>query len=208
MKKLLFILLLFSLVFAETETLRPNATGDETSITSTVGSAIHWENVAEVTADDAISHNWTESTSYVRDLYNLPVSSGSGTINNITVYIRWFSERTTNNFAKVSIKSGSTVTDGDIHTGSGNNAWNNDSQVWTLNPDDVGAWEWADIDALQIGVSLTGIPTREVRITQVYVIVDYTPITSDWTGTVGGVTNPAKVMNIDVSNIFSIGGVE
>lgn len=206
MKKLLFILLLFSLVFAETETLRPNATGDEASITGTVGSAIHWENVAEVTADDNISYNWT-STSYVRDLYNLPISSGSGTINNITVYIRWFSEKAQNNFAKVSIKSGSTVTDGDIHAGA-NSSWNDNSQVWTLNPDDGGAWEWADIDALQIGVSLEGSANKEARITQVYVIVDYTPITSDWTGTVGGVTNPAKVMDIDVSNIFSIGGVE
>ncbi len=73
---------------AGSETLRPDADGDDTLIDNPP-SGPHWTEV-----DDVISDNWstyvsTNSTSYQRDLYSIPDhSTGSGAINSVTVYFR------------------------------------------------------------------------------------------------------------------------
>ncbi|KKK76275.1 hypothetical protein LCGC14_2865310, partial [marine sediment metagenome] len=127
-------------------------------------------------ADDGTTFVQNSTNAYQRDLYALPASSGSGTISKITVYFRCGSSiGTSGATAKVSIKSNSTVTDGDAESlpvGS----WTSFSKEWTTNPADSSAWEWADIDALQIGVSLksgTAAATPKAKCTQVYVEVDY-----------------------------------
>jgi hypothetical protein len=72
-------------------TLRPNAAGDETNIShQSPKSGEHWDKVDEATADDDSTKVTTLSRDYQRDLYNLPSSSGSGTINKITVYVRCY----------------------------------------------------------------------------------------------------------------------
>lgn len=157
-----------------TETLRPNAAGDETSITSQwPNSGSHYEKVDEAAADDGTTKVYTASTSYLRDLYNLPASGvGAGTINKITVYFRCNVTSGGIGAAQASIKSDSTVTDG---TGNAIHAtWTTYSQEWTTNPADGQAWEWADIDALQIGVRLRKASGGSAGCTQVYVEIDYT----------------------------------
>jgi hypothetical protein len=80
---------------ASTETLRPTAVGDETGISSqSPVSGAHWDKVDEATADDSSTYVYTTSTSYQRDLYNIPSSTGSGTINNVTVYFRFANSAT------------------------------------------------------------------------------------------------------------------
>ncbi|MDO9574748.1 MAG: hypothetical protein Q7I94_07110 [Candidatus Contubernalis sp.] len=161
---------------AQTLTLRPDAAGDETSINGQYpASDYHWDKVDEETPDEAETTVYTSSTTYLRDLYNLPASSGSETINKITVYFRTKVENTYCK-SKASIKSDSTVTDGAEKTNAGTANWENHSQECALNPADGAAWAWADIDALQIGVSLIGISTgdRKNSCTQVYIEVDYT----------------------------------
>ena len=154
------------------ETLRPNAAGDETSIPyQSPASTAHWDKVDEAVADDSTTFLY-EGTSTHRDLYNLPASSGSGTINFIKIYIRCESSGEVLRDAYPSLKSGSTVTDGtkiDLTS-----SWVTYSEQWSINPDDSAAWEWADIDALQIGVKLTGGRGDTASCTQVYVEVDYT----------------------------------
>lgn len=187
------------------ETLRPNAAGDECSIESEVGAVCpnHYQNVDEAVADDDTTYIEDSSGNYHRDLYNLPASSGSGTINFIKVYFRCTHNYGTD-YAKPSIKSDSTVTDGtEVEIGSG---WNTYSQQWNTNPADGQPWQWADIDALQIGVSLKAYSTTP-ECTQVYVEVDYTPAPAGWTGKISGVTDPAKVMGVDVANIAKVKGV-
>ncbi|GAI28751.1 unnamed protein product, partial [marine sediment metagenome] len=73
-------------------------------------------------------------------------------------------------YAKPSLKSNSTVTDGTEQLVTWR--WSIKSQQWDTNPADDEAWEWADIDDLQIGVSLRG--DLGCICTQVYVEVDYT----------------------------------
>ena len=74
-----------------TETLRPNAAGDETGldISGTSPAATNWESVDDVGADESVTAVIRTTMSYARDLYNLPASGvGGGVINKITVYVR------------------------------------------------------------------------------------------------------------------------
>lgn len=159
-----------------TETLRPNAAGDETSIGWQLpATGEHWEKVDEETPDEASTYVRNYLTSYQRDLYNLPASSGSGTINFIKIYFRCRQDTSGNFYAKPSLKSNSTVTDGtEINL---TTSWATYSEQWNTNPADGQAWEWADIDALQIGVSLKGNGSYNAFCTQIYVEVDYTAVT-------------------------------
>jgi len=158
-----------------TEILRPNAAGDETSIPKQYpDSTFHWDKVDEETTDEFGTYLLTWTEAWLRDLYNLPAhSEGSGTINSIKIYFR-ARYTDTGGYAKPSLKSDSTVTDGtEVELIDG---WVTYSQQWNTNPADSEAWEWADIDALQIGVSLNKKPLGDAVCTQLYVEVDYTPV--------------------------------
>jgi hypothetical protein len=158
----------------EIETLRPNAPGDETSIEmQEPASGAHWEKVDEAESDEYNTYIGESRAGYHRDLYNLPASSGSGTINFIKVYFVVVNGGKSGN-AKPSLKSNSTVTDGtEISVPF---SWEEFSQQWNANPADGQPWEWADIDALKIGVSLeSDYPGWYIYCTQVYVEVHYTP---------------------------------
>jgi hypothetical protein len=159
-----------------TETLRPNAAGGETGLDQFPSSGENWDKVDEATPDDGSTYVEPDDTGYFqRDLYNLPAhSEGSGTINFIKIYFRCKRDVTgAPAYAKPSLKSNSTVTDGTQVTLT--NAWTTYSQQWNTNPADGEAWEWDDIDALQIGVSLKAdYELYWPACTQVYVEVDYT----------------------------------
>lgn len=146
-----------------TEILRPNAAGDETDCVPS-GATNNWECVDEETADDDSTFVYC-ITPYDRDLYNLPASSGSGTINFIKIYFRCY-RGGTGGYANPVLKSDSTVTEGTqvslVST------WTTYSEQWDTNPADGEAWEWSDIDDLQIGIGL-----YRGKCTQVYVEVDY-----------------------------------
>lgn len=161
-----------------TETLRPNAAGDETGIGYQVPSSdSHWDKVDEETPDEDTTYLLAMNAAYQRDLYNLPASSipDGATINFIKVYFRCWESASTTCKASPSLKSDSTVTDGtlvDLST-----SWETFSQQWDTNPADSQPWEKADIDALQIGVRLGSSIATYACCTQVYVEVDYTAVT-------------------------------
>jgi hypothetical protein len=171
-----------------TETLRPNAAGDETSIsTQSPTSGAHWDKVDEETPDEAATRVYTQSLSYQRDLYNLPASSipDEATINFIKIYFRIYGG---NGYGKPSLKSNSTVTDGTPVATSGAE-WITHSEQWDTNPADSQDWEKADIDALQIGVALISNAGGWQHCTQVYVEVDYTSITEKSSSDTGSGTD-------------------
>lgn len=111
----------------------------------------------------------------------------------------------TANFIKIAVKSGTTTDESAEKSLANYNAWETVSQEWATNPDDSQAWEWADIDDLQIGVSLVRTHAGNyVKCTQVYVVVDYIiPIIIGTVATAtrtGGVIRPASVI---VGNLVS-----
>lgn len=152
----------------DVETLRPNEAGDETNIEFQYpGTGEHWDKVDEVEADGNATRVYSETADWRRDLYNLPASSGSGTINSVKVYATVWGYAG-NRYAKVALKAGETVDEGD--SVAMDETWKLISKEWTTNPDDSEAWEWPDIDALQIGVALWGVGSggiNECRCTQV-----------------------------------------
>lgn len=158
-----------------TETLRPDASGDDTNIpVQYPDSGEHWAKVDDVNPDDNNSYVQQDSLEWDRDLYNLPAHSGSGTINKVTLYFRVMAAGST---AKVkgAIKSDSTVTETaqkDPYGDFGATTWGTYSQEWFTNPATGLSWTWDEIDALQIGVALY---IQNTRCTQVYVVVSYTP---------------------------------
>lgn len=160
-----------------TETLRPNAAGDECNMTHQVGCSAcpnHYDCVDEAAADDVTTFIQNLSATK-RDLYNLPASSGLGTINFIKIYFRVYrSNRAPDATVAPALKSDSIVTVGTAIVPTAD-VWETLSQQWNTNPADGGAWEWADIDALQIGVQMYNPGNYALNCTQVYVEVDYTP---------------------------------
>jgi len=155
------------------EILRPNGAGDETNIPSRTGDSTNWECVDDVVADEQVTLIYCALTDpYKRDLYALPAhSEGSGTINSITIYFRVLGWPTVTHYKPV-LKSDSTVTEG-TEIDKNDFTWETFSQTWTTNPADSAAWEWADIDALQIGIAIDANGGQN-DCTQVYVEVNYT----------------------------------
>jgi len=162
----------------DVETLRPNAAGDETSIDYQFpAEGEHWDKVDEEVSDGNETYVRRAGSTWARDLYNLPASSGSGTINFIKIYFRC---RTNFGlaFAKPSLKSNSTVTDG-TEIELTNTDYVTYSQQWNTNPADGQPWgsDWSVIDDLQIGISLKRDVDERAYCTQVYVEVDYSAVT-------------------------------
>ena len=165
-----------------TETLRPDAAGDEENINGVTGdgSGTHYTVVDEATPDGDTTYVEDNHPGYRKDLYNITDHSvGSGTINYITVYARCKATGApTQASLKIAIKAGQGTGAPDTDSESGpitvTTSYASYSEQWNTNPKTSAAWTWDEIDALQIGVKVrraaNGVYTR---CTQVYVVVNY-----------------------------------
>ena len=188
-----------------TQILRPNGDGSETAIHSQYpGITSHYDKVDEVTADNASTTVYTENTVYERDLYALPAHSDYGVISNIAISFRGMCISTTSGKIKAALRINSTTYDGTEKSFASNNTWETFSQTYTTNPNSSNAWTWANIDDLEIGVSLKGDSKAQTFCTQVYVTVTYT---KQWTGTINGITNPAAICGVDTTDIAEVNGI-
>ncbi|MBU4539600.1 MAG: hypothetical protein KJ689_13560, partial [Bacteroidetes bacterium] len=191
------------------EILRPNAVGDEENIAvGTGGTGLHWSAVDEETPDNLVTNvsNNNDAVNYQRDLYNIPNhSAGSGAINFIKVYTHVFSYPGGNS-VKIAIKSGigtgaPTTASESAEISPTPNTWETHSNQWDTNPATGQAFTWAEIDNLQIGVSLKKVGGYTTYSTQVYIEVDYTSPTMIVTGGLVGIgtTAPGKTLEINAA---------
>jgi hypothetical protein len=159
-----------------TLTLRPNGAGDETAISSEYPQETdHYADVDEVVADEDTTYVRESSPSaYKRDLYALTGhTTESKIIRSVKIYFRIASgELGSIIYAKPSQKSGTIVTDGTEVTSVATD-YATFSQTYLTNPATGMAWTWAEIDALQVGVSLKSAGAYFAQCTQVYVEVTY-----------------------------------
>ncbi|KKM88166.1 hypothetical protein LCGC14_1261500 [marine sediment metagenome] len=158
----------------DVETLRPNGAGSLTQQSGTPGA--NWANVDDAGGGDGDSSYNYEGTfdNEATDFYALPASSGSGTINKITVYGRVkMNEVGSFNMFNIRIWTNSTIYSIGKTITTSYVLYSGD---WVQNPFTTAAWTWAEIDALEIGDEIqTNVGGEDQHITQVYVEVDYTP---------------------------------
>lgn len=189
-----------------TETLRPSGAGTAENIGVVFGDGVgtHHTTVNEAIADDDLTYVMANGA-WQRDLYELENSVvGVGIINSVTIYHYSKNVGDVGDCVKPSmISPPPQLTDG-IAVDPGV-VYNLLSQTWNLNPADSEQWEWADIDAMEVGIVLNMVGRGvQGRCTQLYVVVDYTP---GWQGKISGVTNPTKIMGVDKANIEKVKGV-
>ena len=167
-------------VIIYTETLRPNGSGSETSIdTQYPSSGSHWDKVDEASPDEDSTYVENKNGavySYQRDLYAIQDHLvGSGNINKVTITARQKHNSPSGSGLKISLKTHGAVYDYD-YTAYTQSVWHDISHEMTVNPYTGVAWTWAEIDALEAGVSLGGSTYSPdwSRVTQVYVVVNPT----------------------------------
>jgi hypothetical protein len=160
----------------DTESLRPDGAGT-TTILTTSGCTNNWECVDEATSDGDGTFVYTTNTNWQGDSYTAQDSSGTGTINSVTVYIR-----SRGNFTFFGRPEAQTVlrTHSTYYTGSTvslTTSWAPYSTTYATNPNTGSAWTWTEVDDLEIGVMQRGIAFfgLQARTTQVWVEIDYTP---------------------------------
>ena len=159
-----------------TFTMRPTAAGDVTQLTPSAGS--NYTCVDEAVANDdtdyvsGVSPGGAPATFY--DLYAATNHSAEyGTITNVTVYIRCKATGGAGATAATKVKVGGTE-----YAGSDNaltdGVWSNFSTSYNVSPKTTAAWTWAEIDGMQIGVTVTS-PNLVVGCycTQVYAVVTF-----------------------------------
>jgi len=148
-------------------TFRPNAVGTYSELED-YGDTPNWECVDDVSPDDDTTYVATTSTVAVqRDTYNVPDhTTETQTIINVTFYVRAKKTGAGSDAYLIVYDNGLKI----YQSIPINFAWNTYSYGYTLNPSDTEAWEWDDIDTLEIGIEMEydgGHP----RCTQVYMVV-------------------------------------
>jgi len=172
-KKLILILfVLFSFVNicqAETLTLRPDGAGTYTDLSANPAVA-NYLNVDETVPDDDTTYVYIGGGfSDVDDTYNLGNSTYQlGPINSVTVYAE--AKETGSGTIRLIVYTGGTRYFGDVEGLFG--AYDDDDHTWSTNPNTGNPWTWGEINILEAGVNIYS-NDAEVRITQVYVVVDY-----------------------------------
>jgi len=82
-----------------------------------------------------------------------------------------------------------------------------DREGWVSGQDIVIFWEDYEDRSTHAAGCFRGGYSYDSSITYApKLIIEYTPL--GWTGKISGVTNPAKIMGVDVANIKSVKGVE
>lgn len=194
-----------------TEILRANAAGgyNENKNESNISGVLNYQSIDEVIADENTTFLVTVAyNTFLRDLHNLPASSGSDAINFIRVYVRTRSNRNlSGSFIKMSLKVGTTISDGSEVLLS--NSYENYFNQWNTNPDTGSTWTWSNINALQIGFAQKGTDYLVSRpyTTQVWVEID----SGGWSGgdvNDVGIATMAKINEVALSDIIRVNGVD
>jgi len=160
---------------SQQETIHSNAAGQYAQWTQeSPPASAHWDCCDENPPDDDGSYVESNSAAWKYEAYNLENHTGSGTINWVRVYVR----------AKL-LSSGTSVVRTLIRTYDANyesgditlsTSYQNNYTQYDTNPNTGLAWTWAEIDSLQAGASGKTSGNVNVRMTAVWVIVDYSPV--------------------------------
>lgn len=154
--------------------LRPNGPGSKTRL-SPNGDTPNWKCVDDVTPDDDATFVDKYGSTYFWDLYTLTDFTGSGTINKITVYFRCDYNGSDGWCIPLIRVEGIDYYGPEVTL---TDEWGLYSKTWTKNPLTNSAWTAPSVNQLEAGIGLYGGYDSLARCTQVYVVVDYTPLSN------------------------------
>jgi len=157
------------------ETLRPEANGvTNTFPTQYPNSTSHYDKVDEVISDGDATYV-ENNGDWRTELYALPVHVSSGVINSVTVKVVVRLTGTDDQLIYyTSLRTHSTNYGGGAEF-VGSATYITKSYTWNTNPNTLAAWTWDEIDALEVGCNARYWGNSNIRVTQVYAEVDYTP---------------------------------
>lgn len=162
-----------------TETLRPNAAGDETAISSTTG-ATHY-GVCNDQSDASYVFDTGTTGVFKRDLFNMDNSGvGAGTINSVTVYARMYKDTNGFNDQSISLKTNGTTYDYIVTMNNNTETFDDyNTGALTTNPQSGSAWTWSEVDAMQCGPRIRSWNTgTHAACAEIWAVVDYEPATN------------------------------
>src|SRR3989344_1233115 len=185
--------------------LFPNAAGDNSGWTIGVGSGSNYQQVDETTPDDATTYlSETTSSGAVTDDYNLQDATAtvgaSATIKMVQVGIRAGGTSTAARTLVSRIKASSSgTTEESSSLDFSFNGWqphhesttehNYDLNLYDLPGASTSDWTASNLDSAQIGVRHDAASTNEVRLSTIWLVVDYVEAAADTTA-------PAAVTNL------------
>jgi len=150
--------------------LWPNGVGSHTDFT-TSGCASNWQCVDETPSDEATTMVQTTASSWNSDTYNAQDHGAvTGTIDSVvvTMRVRAFSSGN-NRIAYTLLRThGSDFSGANIDM-DGVTSFTNFSTKYGINPSTSAAWAWAEVDAMEIGLTLK----KSCQCTQVYATIYY-----------------------------------
>ena len=160
-----------------TENLIPNAVGDYTNITNAFPFVDHYLNIDDAVGapDDSTTTVYTSSVAQLKDAYNLPNTAigVNDYITSVTVYFRAL-RASAGSFAQPFLRLGAVETTGtEVNLTA---VWATYSEV--LARPGGGSWTVADLNSLQVAVGLRDASSNNTYLTQVYVVVTYSPATA------------------------------
>jgi len=155
------------------EILRPNAGGQyaEWGTVYPLGT-VHWDCCDEQPPDDDASYVQTADNIYKKEAYNLFDHTASGIINWIRVYVRAKKTAGPPSYIRTLVRTnGTDYESADLALST---SYQNQYTQYNINPNTGQPWTWSEIDALQAGASSRDFGASHVRMTAVWVVVNYT----------------------------------
>jgi len=177
-------------------TLRPVSNGDIIELQKR-GDSYNYQCVDDVTPDYYDTHVFVRQdggVDFKRDFYNFQnMSPHAGDIQFIKVYIVAY--RTGGGSTQIGLYINGTEYYSNNFYGEWG-PWHKFSYTWYENPSNGHPWNYKDINNLQIGIKAHAPPPtgREVRVTQIYAVVNYTNVSAPTNLTV--TTHNHTVLNL------------
>ena len=155
------------------EALHPNTDGQYAEWGNVYPSnTSHWDCCDEQPPDDDASYVQTNDNAYKKEAYSLSDHTGSGTINWIRVYVRARKTASPPSYIKTLVRINSTdYESADLALST---SYQNQYTQYNTNPSTGQPWTWSEIDSLQAGASGKDYGASHVRMTAVWVVVNYT----------------------------------
>ena len=157
---------------SQQETLHPNAAGQYAQWTAEFpSSSAHWSLNDEDPPDDDTTYVEVNTIAWKKEAYNLQDSTGSGTINWVRVYIRARLVASGSGIIRTLMRTyGTDYESSDIALST---SYQDNYMQYSTNPNTGLAWTWTEVTSLEAGASGQKSGAVDVRMTAVWVVVNY-----------------------------------